>query len=203
MCISEGAFMQYLLPKVERILEISRELNALKFGEFELSSGAKSHYYFDGRLLTLHPDGAKAVAEVVLSITLEAGANFIAGPTIGADPIVSAVSLLSQIDGERKIPGGIIRKEIKAHGTTRMIEGPVPPNAKVVVVDDTCTSGGSLFHAIKVLEAENCEIVKVVSILDRREGGHEKFQNSPYSYIALLEADGYLIRPSTVFQSKG
>ena len=70
--------MQYLLPKVERILEISRELNALKFGEFQLSSGAKSHYYFDGRLLTLHPDGAKAVAEVVLAITLEAGANFIA-----------------------------------------------------------------------------------------------------------------------------
>ena len=66
--------MQHLLPKVERILEISRELNALKFGEFQLSSGAKSHYYFDGRLLTLHPDGAKAVAEVVLAITLEAGA---------------------------------------------------------------------------------------------------------------------------------
>ena len=82
-----------------------------------------------------------------------------------------------------------------------MIEGTVPPNAKVLVVDDTCTSGGSLFHAINVLESENCEVVKVVSILDRREGGYEKFQNSSYSYISLLEADGYLIRPSAEFQS--
>ena len=193
--------MQHLLSKVERILEISRELNALQFGEFQLSSGAKSHYYFDGRLLTLHPEGARAVAEVILPITLECGANFIAGPTLGADPIVSAVSLLSQILGERLIPAGIIRKEQKEHGTTRLIEGPMPLNAKVLVVDDTCTSGRSLFHAINVLESENCEIVKVVSILDRREGGHEKFQNSSYSYISLLEADGYLIRPSSEFQS--
>lgn len=192
--------MKHLLPKVERILKISRELNALQFGEFELSSGAKSHYYFDGRLLTLHPEGARAVAEVILAITLECGANFIAGPTLGADPIVSAVSLLSQISGERTIPAGIVRKEQKSHGMTRMIEGPIPSNPKVVVVDDTCTSGGSLFHAIRVLESENCEIVKVVSILDRREGGHKKLNDSPYSYVPILEAHGYLIRPSSEFQ---
>ena len=192
--------MEHLLPKVEKILDISRQVKALQFGEFELSSGAKSHYYFDGRLLTLHPEGARAVAEVLLPITIECGANFIAGPTLGADPIVSAVILLSQISGEKLIHGGIVRKQQKAHGTTSMIEGPMPSNPKVLVVDDTCTSGESLFHAINVLESEGCEIVKVVSVLDRREGGHQKLKDSLYSYTAILEADGFLIRPSAEFQ---
>ena len=174
-----------------RILELAKAKGALMFGEFRLSAGGTSSYYFDGRVLSLDPEGSYEVARALLPILKECGAKAIAGPTLGADPIVSAVSVVSHLEGH-PIPGLIVRKEAKGHGGRRAIEGPAAglgEGAPVVVVDDTCTTGASLFHAIDAVEDAGYKVVKVMSILDRNEGGSDELRRRGYSYQALLSAD--------------
>ncbi len=173
---------------VERILRVAREREALKFGSFKLSAGGTSGYYFDGRRLTLDPEGAYLVARAMLPIVHQAEAEAIAGPTLGADPIVAAVAMLSHSEGP-PVSGLIVRKEAKGHGEQRLIEGPIRPGASVLVVDDSCTSGSSLFHAIDAVEAAGCRVAGVACILDRREGGGDEIRRRGYGFTALLEAD--------------
>ena len=173
------------------ILKLAIDKGALLFGEFKLSAGGTSSYYFDGRILSLDPEGSYAVAKALLPIIQEAGAQAIAGPTLGADPIVSAVSVVSHLEG-RPVPGLIVRKESKEYGGRRSIEGPTDSlgeGAPVAVVDDTCTTGSSLFHAIDAVEAAGYRVVKVLSILDRNEGGSAELARRGYSYHALMSAD--------------
>lgn len=170
------------------ILDLAKQLGALSFGEFKLSAGGTSPFYFDGRLLTLDPAGAHAVAKALLPVLADCGADAIAGPTLGADPIVSAVAVISHVEG-RPISGAIVRKEAKAHGGGRLIEGPLQNGARVAVVDDTCTSGASLLHAIDAVEAAGCRVVKVMTILDRQEGGSDEIRRRGYDFFALLQAN--------------
>lgn len=171
----------------ERLLELAVESSALKYGDFTLTSGKKSSYYFDGRLLSLDPEGAHLIAQAVLPIVRDAGATAVGGPTLGADPIVAAVALAGHLAGDR-IRGFIVRKEAKAHGTGKAIEGPLEPGSRVAIIDDTCTTGGSLFQAIEAAEALGCTVVKVVAVLDRREGGGEALRERGYDFVSLLEA---------------
>ena len=174
--------------KAEAILALAKRKGALQFGEFRLSAGGVSPYYFDGRLITLDPEGAYLVSDALLPLLAECGADAIAGPTLGADPIVSAVALLSHQRGT-PIPGLIVRKETKGYGGQRAIEGPMPEGGRIAVVDDTCTSGASLFHAIDAVEAAGGKVVKVLCILDRNEGGSDELRRRGYDFAALLEAN--------------
>jgi orotate phosphoribosyltransferase len=171
-----------------RLLDLALEKGALKYGDFTLSSGKKSSYYFDGRLLSLDPEGAHLIGEALLPLVKQSGAQAIGGPTLGADPIVAAVALTSHLAGNG-VPGFIVRKEAKAHGTGQGIEGPLAPGSKVAIVDDTCTTGGSLFQAIEAAEAVGCTVVKVIALLDRREGGTEALASRGYDFTALLAAN--------------
>ena len=173
----------------EAILDLAKSKGALRFGEFKLSAGGMSRYYFDGRLVALDPEGAYLVARAVMPILKECSAEAIAGPTLGADPIVSAVALLSYLDGT-PIPGLIVRKEAKGYGGKKAIEGPLREGMRVAVVDDTCTTGGNVFTAIEAVEAAGCEVVRAICILDRREGGSDEIRRRGYRFTALLEADG-------------
>jgi len=185
--------------KVETILELAKQLGALQFGEFRLSAGEITSYYFDGRLLTLDPEGANLVGEALLPLLAECGADVIAGPTLGADPIVAAVAVLSHQRGA-PIPALIVRKEAKSYGMARSIEGKMPDNARIAVVDDTCSTGASLFHAIDAVEAAGGSVVKVLSILDRHEGGSKELRRRGYDFTALLEANEKgQIAPSAAF----
>ena len=175
-------------PEAETILEVAKATGALEFGEFELSAGGKSAYYFDGRLVTLDPKGAYHVAKALLPILREIGAEAVAGPTVGADPMVSAVALMSHTEGP-PIPGLIVRTEAKTHGAKRLIEGPLVQGARVAVVDDSCSTGASLFHAIDAVEAAGCSVAAVMCILDRHMGGSDEIKRRGYDFIALLEAD--------------
>lgn len=172
----------------EAILELAKKKGALMFGEFKLSAGGTSSYYFDGRMITLDPEGANLISKEFIPILNECGAEALAGPTLGADPIVSSVAAISYQEG-RPIPGLIVRKEAKAHGGKRGIEGPLVDGAKVAVVDDTCSTGASLFLAIDAVEAAGCEVVKVLSILDRHQGGSEELKRRGYDFFTILEAD--------------
>ena len=170
------------------ILELSERLGALRFGEFKLSSGETSNYYFDGRLVTLDPEGAYLVARAFLPLIHESKAEAVAGPALAAVPIVSSIALMSYTDGH-PINGLIVRQDAKGHGTKRTIEGSVRTGARVVVVDDTCSTGGSLIHAIDSMEAAGCEVVRVICILDRRLGGSDAIKQRGYDVVALLEAN--------------
>ena len=177
-----------MTSEAQRLLELAERLGALTYGEFTLSSGKVSPYYFDGRLLTLDPEGTFLIGRAFLPVVRDAGAEAVGGPTLGADPMATAIALTSHLEGT-PIPAFIVRKEAKGHGAGRAIEGPLPvEGCKVAVVDDTCTSGGSLLHAIDAAEAAGCTVVMVAAILDRREGGSDEIRRRGYPFWTLLEA---------------
>ena len=172
---------------VDRLLALALERGAIKYGDFTLTSGKKSSYYFDGRLLSLDPEGAHLISQALLPLLQQAGAQAVGGTTLGADPIVASVALASHLQGD-PIPAFIVRKESKSHGTKQNIEGPLSPGSKVAIVDDVCTTGGSLFHAIESAEEAGCTVVKVVAVLDRKEGGSDEMQKRGYDFAALMAA---------------
>jgi len=171
----------------EGLLSLSLARGALKYGQFTLSSGKTSNYYFDGRLLSLDPEGAMLIGQALLPLIRQAEAQAVGGPTLAADPIVTAVALASQEDGDG-IPAFIVRKETKEHGMGQLIEGPLVAGSRVAIVDDTCTTGGSLLHAIAAAEGLGCNVVKVIALLDRREGGGDELRRRGYDFTALMAA---------------
>jgi len=147
--------------------------DALKKGNFVLSSGKTSTYYLDGRIITLTPEGAYLVASIILEMIQGKGIVAVGGPTLGADPIVGAIAALSHIN---KIPlkTFIVRKAVKGHGMQRQIEGPeLKKGERVLIVDDVATTGKALLEAKEALDKIGVEIVKAVVIVDRCEGAAE------------------------------
>ena len=170
------------------LLRVAVRTGALAFGEFRLTSGRIASYYFDGRKVTLDPEGCYLAASALLPMVLESGAKAVAGPTLGADPIVAGIALLSHQQGT-PVPAMIVRKDAKNHGMGRQIEGPVTGELPVAVVDDTCATGGSLIQAIEAIEADGGTVVKVLCILDRHEEGSEEIRRRGYDFASLLTVD--------------
>ena len=164
----------------ERLRRLLRE-NSLMFGDFTLASGKKSRYYFDSKKTTLLAEGAYLVAREVLRIVRERriDAQAVGGMTLGADPIVGAVTTLSFIEGP-PLSGFIVRREPKDHGTASRVEGNVEPGTRVLVVDDVVTTGGSTLAAIEAARAAGLEIAAVVCLVDREEGGGEALSEWPF-----------------------
>ena len=171
----------------KRLLEVFKE-HAILHGDFTLSSGLKSSYYFDGRLVTLWPEGAYLIGKKVFDILKGAGVEAVGGMTMGADPMVSAVAVVSHLEG-KPIPAFIVRAESKGHGTQKRIEGPLKKGSRVAILDDVITTGGSVLRAIEAVEAEGCRVVKVVVLLDRHQGGSDGIKRRGYDFQAILSAD--------------
>ena len=169
------------------MLELGKERGALTFGDYILSSGQRSSYYFDGRRLTLDPRGAYLSGMAFLQMLSGCDVDAIGGPTLGADPIVTSVALVGGLEG-RPINAFIVRKEGKQHGMGNLIEGPLEPNSRVAIVDDACSTGASLLHAVDAAEAGGHKVVVVLAILDRHQGGSEEFRRRGYDFRCLLEA---------------
>ena len=168
-----------------RVLEISEEVGALKYGEFTLSSGAVSTYYFDGRLVSLHPEGSYWLGRAFLS-AIEGDVTAVGGPAMAAIPIATAVALTSRVEGT-PVHAFFVRPEAKGHGTGQQVEGGLQPGSRVMIVDDVCTSGGSLITAIEAVEAVGCSVARVMVVLDRHQGGGEELRRRGYDFRALLE----------------
>ena len=182
---------------VNRLLELALERGAIRYGDFTLSSGRRSSYYFDGRRLSLDPEGAYLLGHALLPLLIDAGVGAVGGPTLGADPIVAAVAAASWQQAT-PLPAFIVRKEAKGYGMAQLIEGPLPPaGTAVAIVDDACTTGGSLFHAIAAAEAAGYTVGLTLAALDRNEGGSDAIRRRGYPFAALLTAgaDGK-IRPA-------
>jgi orotate phosphoribosyltransferase len=157
-------------------------------GNFTLASGKSSTYYIDCKLTTLDPEGTVLVGHSVLDALEAAGiqADAIGGPPIGAHPIVAAVAAVSHLRG-KPLPAFLIRKEAKSHGLEKQIEGPVKPGARVVIIDDVCTSGGSTFQTLDAVKNAGLQIVAVMSLVDREQGGSEKLRQQ-YTYLPIFTA---------------
>ncbi len=159
----------------QRLLDLLCQL-AYQEGDFVLSSGARSSYYINGKQVTLHPQGALAVGRLLLNM-LASDTQAVAGLTLGADPIVSAVSVVSALEG-RPIPALIVRKEAKGHGTKAYIEGPtLPQGSKVVVLEDVVTTGQSAMKAVARLRDAGYTVDTVFSLIDRKQGGEEYYKS--------------------------
>ena len=168
-----------------RIKEIATEVGAFLTGEFTLTSGRKSNYYIDGKRITLSPEGAYLVGKVIFSELVKTRVDAVGGVATGAYPMVTAVALVSQLEG-KPIPAFIVREVAKEHGTMRQIEGHLKEGSRVAIVDDVLTTGGSVLKAIEAVEAAKCRVVKVIVLVDRREGGSDKLQALGYDFTAIL-----------------
>ena len=168
-----------------RIREIASEVGAFLRGEFTLTSGKKSNYYFDGKKVTLSPEGAYQVGKAIFDQLAGAGIDAIGGVPVGAYPMVAAAALVSHLEGQ-PIPAFIVREETKEHGTKRKIEGHLKEGSRVAIIDDVVTTGGSLLKVIKAVEAANCKVVRVIVLVDRHEGGSDRLKEEGYDFAALL-----------------
>ncbi len=149
--------------------------------EITLSSGKKSNLYVDSKMVTLSPKGAYLTTMVLTDVLKDVDFDAIGGMTIGADPIVGAFAALSYNTQNRDKSTFIIRKEPKKHGKQKYIEGPLKPKSKVVIIDDVTTTGESILKSIDVIKKHtDCEIVKIVSLVDRLEGAREELKKHGY-----------------------
>lgn len=169
----------------ERLVALLKR-DALRTGQFTLASGRTSHYYVDGRKVTLSAEGAAAVAEGVLAVLAERpGIAAIGGLTMGADPIVGATLALAPAHGRAGLSGFLVRKEAKGHGTGKLVEGPLEPGTMVAIVDDVATTGGSSLQAVTAVESLGCRVACVIVVLDRLEGAAAAFAERDLDFISL------------------
>lgn len=166
----------------EELLRLVKK-KALQKGDYTLSSGKKSSYYIDGKQATLDPQGIFLIAKTILAMLQGAQVDAVGGPTLGADPLAAAVSLLSSQTG-RPLKAFIVRKEEKKHGTQKRVEGPrLEPGDRVAVVEDVITSGKSVMEAILEIEKLKGRVVKVICLVDREEGANKLLERYNFSPI--------------------
>lgn len=162
---------------------------SVRTGDFTLASGRRSRYYIDARLTTMTGEGQILVGEVCFEAIQEAGwaPEFVGGMTLGADPVAYAIAHHATRTGAA-LDAFTVRKEAKGHGTGRQIEGGLAPGARVVVVEDSVTTGGSLLRALDVVAAHGAIILGVLALVDRQEGGAERLAAAGYDFRAVFSA---------------
>ncbi|MBE9115748.1 orotate phosphoribosyltransferase [Lusitaniella coriacea LEGE 07157] len=158
---------------------------AYQEGNFLLSSGQRSSYYINGKQVTLRAEGALTLGRLLFSF-LPPDTQAIAGLTLGADPMVTAVSIVSAWENH-PIPALIIRKAPKGHGTQAYIEGPtLAPGAKVVVLEDVVTTGRSAMIAVERLQAVGYRVEQILALVDREQGGAQLYQSQGLTFKAIF-----------------
>ncbi len=168
-----------------RLVTLLRQLSYRRM-RVTLASGRESDFYVDGKQTTLNAEGAWLVANGMLDLLMP-GVAGVGGLVVGADPIAGAIAAVSFQRG-RPVHGFLVRKEAKGHGTARFVEGraSLPDGAKVCVVEDTVTTGGSLLQAVARCRAEGLDVVQTLAIVDREEGGADAIRAAGLPFAALV-----------------
>lgn len=156
-------------------------------GEFTLTSGRKSDYYFDCKQTALHAEGSWLIGHLFNMLLEDVQITGVGGMTLGADPLISATTALSFERG-RPLAGFIVRKTAKGHGTNQFVEGlsNFPEGSPVAMLEDVVTTGGSLLTACKRVQDAGLKIVAVCTVLDRQEGGTQALLEAGYPLRALF-----------------
>ncbi len=178
-----------------RLVELIKEL-AVVHGRVTLSSGLEADYYVDLRRATLHHEAAPLIGQVMLDMLDAAGITdfeAVGGLTMGADPVGTAIMHQAAARG-RKVDAFVVRKQAKEHGMGRQVEGPDVKDRKVVVVEDTSTTGGSPLAAAKALEAAGAIIVAVATVVDRDTGAQKIIEDAGYRYLSAVSLDDLGLR---------
>jgi orotate phosphoribosyltransferase len=174
-------------------------LNLLKEKAFEkrevtLASGRKSNFYIDVKRASLEAEGAYLIGQGLFDLIQKnfPEADGVGGLTLGADPLATAVAYTSFLK-KHPLPAFIVRKEAKSHGMTKMIEGGhfLKPNAKVVILEDVVTSGGSSLEAAKKVKAQGWTILGVAAVVDREEGGREALKAEDLHLVSLYKKSDF------------
>lgn len=164
-------------------------------GEFTLSSGRRSEYYFDCRQTSLDPGGAWLIGSIFLNMLEGMNARAVAGMTMGADPLVTATSLAAYHNG-LYLPALIVRKQPKGHGAGKAVEGlaNVRKGDPVVVLEDVVSTGGSVLKACKAVEGAGLKVLSVFCVLNREEpGAAEGFAKAGYELRSVLTRNELLV----------
>jgi len=156
------------MADLDELRALIQEL-AVVHGRVTLSSGQEADWYIDLRRVTLHHAGAPLVGRVMLELTADLGYEAVGGLTLGADPVATAMLHAAAAQG-RKLDAFVVRKSEKAHGLQRRIEGPDVTGKRVLAVEDTSTTGGSVLTAVEALRRNSAEVTGVAVIVDRGAG---------------------------------
>ncbi|HHN78335.1 MAG TPA: orotate phosphoribosyltransferase [Phycisphaerales bacterium] len=176
------------MPETSRHPALARCIldRAVKRGSFVLAGGQTSDYYCDIRLVSLSGEGASLIADALLEETQGLAFDALGGMDMGATPIAAAFGLRAFERG-LDIPTFVVRKQAKGHGTRKRIEGPLPDEpARVVIVDDVVTSGGSLIGAVEAAREAGHEVVRALAVLDRESGGAANIASAGVAYQPLV-----------------
>lgn len=176
------------MNEIDRLKQILIE-KSYRQGTFTLTSGKTSDFYIDGKQTTLDAEGAYLCGKLLFElISAEQDViQAVGGMTLGADPLVTAVSVVSFLE-RAPIPAFIVRKEAKGHGTSNYIEGlkNLPAGGRVALIEDVVTTGGTLLKVIERVEAAGFSVGLVVTVVDRQEGGAENLARAGYPLKALF-----------------
>ena len=177
----------------ERLKQLIKE-KALKVADkpiFKLSSGKLSTYYLDLRTITLDPEGGYIIGNLIYEMIKDKNPDAVGGLTLGADPISYATSMVSYIN-KNPIKPFVVRKEPKGHGTGKQIEGNVKEGDKVFIVEDVVTTAGSSLKAAKVAKEAGLEILGIIAIVDREEGGEENIKKEGFNFYPIFKVSEFL-----------
>jgi orotate phosphoribosyltransferase len=172
----------------DRLLRLLAERSARR-GHFTLASGRQSTLYIDARLTTMSPDGLALIGPLALAALVDAAwpIDAVGGLTLGADPVTYAIAYASAVQGT-PLRAFTVRKEAKAHGTGRQIEGPFREGDRVAVIEDVITTGGSALKATEAIRAAGGIVVGVLALVDREEGGREALEAAGLPVVTLARA---------------
>ena len=175
-----------------RLLKILRE-KSVSYGNITLSSGKTSSYYVDSKLTTFDPEGFCLVGKLVLEIIKDKDEEIsaVGGLTMGANPIAIS-TIVAAFNEKHALKGFSVRKKPKSHGKGKLIEGNLDIKDKVVILDDVITTGSSTIKAIEAVREFGCNIIMVVTLVDRREGGTEKIEKLGYDVHTIFTIDDLL-----------
>ncbi len=159
-------------------------------GRFTLASGKQSDFYIDARLTTMSPEGLSIIGSLALLTLRESGwkVDAVGGLTLGADPISYAISYASAAS-DHPLRAFTVRKEPKAHGTGKLLEGPIREGDRVAVIEDVITTGGSALRAIEAVRSAKASVAGVLALVDREEGGRQAIEKAGVSVISLVTAN--------------
>jgi len=172
----------------DRLADIIKE-QCLAFGDFALASGQRSSYFIDGKQATLDSEALYCLAHLILDEIRDDAIDAVGGMTLGADPIVGGTIAVA---GSLGIPlrGFIVRKERKERGMGDQVAGPLRDGDRVVMLEDTVTTGGMTLKAIEAVERErDVAIVKVIAMVDRLQGARENIENEGFELVSLFTVE--------------